>query len=126
MNVQLRAYGFIVATALFATLAFQAAQAATLSEGQAAYGMHDYRGAFAKWEDLADKGNPRALNNLGILYQNGRGVPRDYGMAMRLYRKAAAKGGKDAIRLTVKTETETGICGVKTTCASVAGPVPAL
>jgi TPR repeat protein len=32
------------------------------------------------------------MNNLGFLYQNGYGVPKDYSEAVRWYRTAAEKG----------------------------------
>ena len=33
-----------------------------------------------------------AYNNLGIMYQNGEGVPQDYSEALRLFRLAAEQG----------------------------------
>jgi len=43
----------------------------------------------------ADKGNPNAQSALGLFYQNGWGVARDYSEAIKYYRMAAAQG--DAI-----------------------------
>ena len=40
----------------------------------------------------ADFGDPDAMYNLGLMYQAGRGVPRDYAQALRWYHKAAAAG----------------------------------
>ena len=36
--------------------------------------------------------NGGAENNLGILYQNGRGVPQNYALAAHWFRAAAADG----------------------------------
>ena len=41
---------------------------------------------------LAAQGNPEAQFNLGILYDQGRGVPKDKGQALRWYRRAAMQG----------------------------------
>ena len=48
--------------------------------------------AIAIWRPLAEKGDPRALSNLGVMYENGRGVPADLAEAVRLYKLAAAQG----------------------------------
>jgi TPR repeat protein len=40
----------------------------------------------------ADQGQPAALNSLGILYAQGKGVPRDYGAAARYFRQSALQG----------------------------------
>ena len=44
----------------------------------------------------ADLGNPVAMNDLGMMYANGNGVPRDLGEAERLWHKAAELGDEDA------------------------------
>ena len=41
---------------------------------------------------LAHAGNPTAENNLGVLYDCGHGVPRDYVEAANWFRKAAVRG----------------------------------
>jgi class 3 adenylate cyclase/tetratricopeptide (TPR) repeat protein len=61
----------------------------------------DKQGAFAEalpmYRKAADRGYPEAMNNLGIMFTNGRGVPRDDAEAIRLFRKAADGGSADAI-----------------------------
>ncbi len=42
------------------------------------------------------KGNVEALNQLGFVYENGDGVPRDIGKAIKYYRQAAELGSDDA------------------------------
>ena len=43
----------------------------------------DYGEAIRWYRQAADRGNAAAMNNIGWLYQHGRGVPQDYGEAMR-------------------------------------------
>jgi TPR repeat protein len=40
----------------------------------------------------AAQGKPEALNSLGILYAQGKGLPRDYGAAARYFRQSALQG----------------------------------
>ena len=42
--------------------------------------------------ELAESGNAAAQNELGQRYETGRGVPRDFGAAVALYRRAAERG----------------------------------
>lgn len=44
----------------------------------------------------AENGDPKAQNELGGVYRNGRGVPQDYSQASMWYRKAAEQGNADA------------------------------
>jgi len=60
--------------------------------GVAAYNHHNYAKALNIWVDLADKGDAEAINALGMMYQSGKGVSRDVGVAARLYKKAANAG----------------------------------
>jgi TPR repeat protein len=47
----------------------------------------------AKWfRKAADQGHAAAQNNLGWMYQNGRGVPQGHSEAVKWYHKAAAQG----------------------------------
>jgi TPR repeat protein len=60
--------------------------------GKAAYDRADYETALRKWKILADRGNAKAQNALGILYQRGHGVSQNVKKAIRLYLKAADQG----------------------------------
>lgn len=51
------------------------------AEAAAAYARGDYATAHQLWQQLADKSDPRAMNNLGILYDKGQGVPQDPSLA---------------------------------------------
>lgn len=46
--------------------------------------------------EVAAAGDPVAMNELGLLFQNGEGVPQDYGVAHSWYTKSAALGNEDA------------------------------
>jgi hypothetical protein len=52
--------------------------------------------AVAAYRRACDAGFPKACNNLGILYANGRGMPRDYALA-RQYTDKACKRSSDPI-----------------------------
>ena len=45
---------------------------------------------------LAEKGDPSAQYNLGLMYQNGRGVEKDEVEAVKWYQKAAEQGVANA------------------------------
>lgn len=47
---------------------------------------------------LSEKGYIAAVNNLGWMFSEGRGVSRDDGEAIKLFRKAADAGNADAMR----------------------------
>jgi TPR repeat protein len=48
--------------------------------------------ALQQLRTLATEGEGAAQYNLGLIYENGPGVPRDYAEAVRWYRKAADQG----------------------------------
>ena len=69
----------------------------TSGYGQAKRAMHLYQNnrfaeAFARFSDLAERGNLFAQNQLGIMYHRGLGVPRDYETAVYWWREAAERG----------------------------------
>lgn len=76
-------------------LAATAAQA-DFAEGVAAYEAGDFGRAAEAWRPLADEGDPDAQLAMGILYENGRGVSRDYEAAIAWYTKAAEAGNPGA------------------------------
>jgi TonB family protein len=72
------------------TLGFGAgAIAGPMEDGQAAYDRGDFPEAQSLWRPLAEEGIARAQNNLGVLYENGKGVPQDLNEALKWYRLAA-------------------------------------
>ncbi|MFO7641748.1 MAG: tetratricopeptide repeat protein [Candidatus Competibacteraceae bacterium] len=63
-----------------------------LREAEAAFDARDYARARAILTPLAERGNPRAQNGLGILYGRGLGVPQDLDQAFKLHQQAARQG----------------------------------
>ena len=64
------------------------------AKAYAAYKAEDYATAFKEWRPLAESGNGSAQYNLGIMYEDGLGVPQDYTMAHMWFNIAAANGDK--------------------------------
>ena len=52
----------------------------------------DYAQALGWYRAAAEQGNPDAQNNLGSMFLNGLGVPKDAVLAVKWYRLAAAQG----------------------------------
>ena len=63
-----------------------------LEEALSAALRGDYATALSLWRPLADQGNARAQRNLGVMYHNGQGVPRDFAAAAMWIGKAAGQG----------------------------------
>ena len=72
---------FAAAAAIVALLPGVAC-ATPLEDAEAAYRNGDYVAAFERLSSLALKGNGDAEYQLGCLYQNGQGVPRNLGEAI--------------------------------------------
>ena len=60
--------------------------------GVAAFLGKDYGAALADWTRAGTVGNARAMYDIGLLYDQGLGVPQNYAKAMAWYREAAAAG----------------------------------
>jgi TPR repeat protein len=65
-------------------------------KGSAAYITGDYTTALKEFLPLADQGNVIAQYNLGNMYSDGQGVPKDDAEAVRWYRLAADQGYANA------------------------------
>ena len=65
-------------------------------EGSEAYKQGDYRIAYSEWQPLAEQGNAKAQNKMGVLYATGRGVRRNPKEALSWFMKAAERGSLDA------------------------------
>ena len=89
----------IAALFLIITLGMaQGANAGPFEDGLAAAHRKDYPTALQILRPLAAQGNPSAQNYLGVMSDQGLGVPQDYKEAMSWYRKAAAQGNAGAQR----------------------------
>ncbi len=56
----------------------------------------DYTTAYREFETLANRGDPRGQNGLGVLYIRGWGVGQDLGKALKLFQKSAEQGHRAA------------------------------
>ncbi len=65
---------------------------ADFKAGENAYHRGDYATAMREWQPLAKQGHAVAQYNLGLLYANGQGVPKDDAQARQWYEKAAVQG----------------------------------
>ena len=57
-----------------------------------AYQNREYEKAFKEFTELANSGNKKAQNYLGVMYENGYGVSRDFDVAISWYQKAINQG----------------------------------
>jgi hypothetical protein len=60
--------------------------------GRALAAAHKDVAAVANYRIAADQGYATAQNNLGVMYEDGRGIARDFAQAALWYRKAADQG----------------------------------
>jgi len=65
---------------------------ANFNDGYDAYQKGDYETAVSEWKPLAEQGHAAAQNNLGVMYNKGRGVLKNDKQAVRWYRKAVEQG----------------------------------
>jgi TPR repeat protein len=73
-----------------------AAFAGPWEDGMAAYNRADYVPALQLFRPLAEQGNPKAFNVIGVMYRKGQGVLRDRVRALMWLTLAAAEGERDA------------------------------
>lgn len=67
--------------------------AQTFQDAMDHFNNGDYRSAAQTFRRLSEvESNAAAMNNLGVLFQNGLGVPRDEGKAMYWYERANRNG----------------------------------
>ena len=69
---------------------------ADFQKGLDAYDRGDYATALREWKTLAEQGNADAQYNLGWMYTNGKGVPKNYKTAVKWYKLAAEQGNASA------------------------------
>ncbi|MDP8247520.1 MAG: tetratricopeptide repeat protein [Candidatus Tritonobacter lacicola] len=82
----------IVFISALATLA-----SADYDAGLVAYKRGDYAAATREWLPLAEKGNAKAQNAIGLMYAEGKGFPQGYIEAVKWYRKSAEGGYPSAM-----------------------------
>jgi len=86
----------IIAAALLSLTLPSSVAAQDFDRGVSAYNDGDYPTALREFRLAAEQGAALAQYNLGLMYNNGQGVPQNDAEAARLYRLAAAKGGEGA------------------------------
>ena len=69
---------------------------ADFKAGMEAYNRGDFATALREWRPLAEQGDASAQFSVGLSYENGDGVPRDYAIARQWYEKSAAQGDAKA------------------------------
>ena len=72
------------------------ASAGPWEDGMVAYNRGDYVPAMKLIRPLAQAGNPKALNVLGVMYRKGEGVGRSSARAFMWFSLAARKGDASA------------------------------
>lgn len=82
----------LVVALAFAALGAPAARAADYDAGTAAFHAGDFAAALAEWLPLAEAGDARAQNELGVMYGAGFGVEKDNATAASWFRRAAIQG----------------------------------
>ncbi len=81
-----------------------------LDQGRVAFWANRLAEAVSLWRPCAEQGLADAQYNLGLMYQNGHGVPQDDAEAARWYRLAAEQGYADAqLNLGVMYENGLGV-----------------
>ncbi len=66
--------------------------AGPFEEGETAYKRGDYATALRRWGPLAEQGDTMAQSNLGVMYEFGLSVPRDFVQAYLWFSLAVAQG----------------------------------
>ncbi len=95
------------------------APAAAFETGMTAYMRGNYRNALRYWNALAHAGDERAQTWIGIMHENGQGVPRDHDAAAKWYQLAADQGYAEA-QFSLAVSYERGL-GVLTDHQTAAG-----
>ena len=68
---------FILALSCFLIMLAGKISAQDFRKGLAEYESGDYTAALKEWKPLAEGGDMKAQYNIGVMYENGLGVPQD-------------------------------------------------
>ncbi len=110
MQYSLKFVSIFVSIVLVSSVA-QAGHSHTHIEGYDAYLNKDYVTAYNIWKELAETGNPNAQYNLGMLYTEGNGTPKNEEKSFYWFLLAAEAGNAQA-QLIIATRYSKGI-GIK-------------
>src|ERR1700709_611229 len=92
----MRKQGIVAGSIAVAQLICFAAFAGPWEDGRAAYTRGDYMPAIRLFRPLAEQGNSKAQNILGVMFRRGEGVPRNSARAHMWFSFAAARGDAKA------------------------------
>jgi uncharacterized protein len=92
----MRRFFSVVSIAFAAVLSVVSPALADFDSGLSAYASGDFDVAAREFSLLAAKGNKEGQYHLGLLYEEGQGVPKKYDEAVSCYTKAAEQGYVDA------------------------------
>ena len=82
-----------ILAAIILVLSFDAPVAAgPWEDASSAANRGDYANALRLFRPLAEQGDAHAQFNLGVMYQDGQGVPQNHAEAVKWYRLAAEQG----------------------------------
>jgi TPR repeat protein len=93
MKKQMILGGLIIAAQIWGAAAVMAGP---WEDGMAAYNRGDYVPAIRLFRPLAEQGNAKAQNLLGVMYRRGQGVARNSARAFVWFSRAAAGGDATA------------------------------
>jgi TPR repeat protein len=86
----------IIGLTLLLLLGSGMSAAADFDKGLEAHNAGDYKTALAEWVLFAEQGYALAQFNLGVMNDNGEGVPVNDKTAVKWYTKAAEQGYAEA------------------------------
>lgn len=92
----MRAASLLILWLAIAGAALTGPASADYRAGKDAYERGDYALALSAWRPLAEAGDANAQYNLGAMYSDGLGVPKNDAEAVRWYRMAAEQGHAEA------------------------------
>ena len=86
----------LLVVALFFIFGPNLSLAQDFNKGYKAYEAGDFSTALKEWKPLAVQGNAVAQNNIGNLYNSGKGALKDRAQALKWYRLSAKQGYSNA------------------------------
>ena len=76
---------FFLAALLLTLMTTVQVSAGEFEDGMEAYRNKDFASARVKWLPLAQSGHTFAMNNVGMMYKKGYGVPKDFKKAAKMF-----------------------------------------
>ncbi len=89
-------FGLVAAAGLAVALMSGPVLGNDYRDGVAAYRRGDYQIALSIFMPMAKAGDPFAQHNVAVMFDDGRGVPENYALALKWYLRAADQGLADS------------------------------